>query len=61
MGDADRLPLYHPGYMPTAWQADSIGPVDVAVIQFEGDRFDSDVAPALADLSDSGPGPAVRG
>ena len=40
--------------MPTALQADSIGPVDVAVIQFEGDRFDSDVAPALADLSDSG-------
>jgi Family of unknown function (DUF6325) len=40
--------------MPTALQADSIGPVDVAVIQFEGDKFDSDVAPALADLSDSG-------
>lgn len=40
--------------MPTALQADSIGPVDVAVIQFGGDKFDSDVAPALADLSDSG-------
>lgn len=40
--------------MPAALQADSIGPVDVAVIQFQDDKFDSDMAPALADLTDSG-------
>jgi hypothetical protein len=40
--------------MPAALRPDSIGPVDVAVIQFEGNDFDSDVAPALTDLNDSG-------
>jgi len=40
--------------MPTALRADSIGPVDVAVIGFEGDQFSGDVAPALADLNRSG-------
>ncbi len=40
--------------MPAALHPDSIGPVDVAVIQFDGDEFDSDVAPALTDLNDSG-------
>ena len=40
--------------MPVGLQAESIGPVDVAVIMFEGNRFNGDVAPALADLHDSG-------
>ena len=40
--------------MPTGLDANSIGPVDVAVILFEGNEFNGDVAPALLDLSDSG-------
>ncbi len=40
--------------MPTALRADSIGPVDVAVIGFEGNQFNGDVAPALAELNRSG-------
>ncbi len=40
--------------MPVGLQADSIGPVDVAVIMFDGNKFNGDVAPALADLHDSG-------
>jgi len=40
--------------MPTALQADSMGPVDVAVILFEGNQFNGDVAPAIAELVDSG-------
>ena len=35
-------------------QADKIGPVDVAVIAFDGNDFNGDIAPALADLQDSG-------
>ena len=35
-------------------QADRIGPVDVAVIAFDGDDFSGDIAPALADLQASG-------
>jgi hypothetical protein len=37
-----------------ALDADSVGPVDVAVILFEGNKFSGDVAPALAELNDSG-------
>ena len=33
---------------------DSVGPVDVAVVLFEGNRFSSEVAPALAELQQSG-------
>jgi len=40
--------------MPTALRADSIGPVDVAMIRFEGNKFNGDVAPALAELNDNG-------
>jgi hypothetical protein len=40
--------------MPAGLQADSIGPVDVAVIAFDGNQFNGDVAPALAALHDSG-------
>lgn len=40
--------------MPAGLQADSIGPVDVAVIAFDGNQFNGDVAPALAELHDSG-------
>jgi uncharacterized membrane protein len=32
----------------------SIGPVDVAVIAFDGNRFNGDVAPAIAELQDAG-------
>lgn len=40
--------------MTDTLKADSIGPVDVAVIAFEGNEFNGDVAPALAELHDSG-------
>jgi hypothetical protein len=40
--------------MPAGLDADSVGPVDVAVILFEGNKFSGDVAPALAELNDSG-------
>jgi hypothetical protein len=40
--------------MSAVLNADAIGPVDVAVIRFEGNDFNGDVAPALADLHDSG-------
>ncbi len=40
--------------MPTALQADSMGPVDVAVILFEGSQFNGDVGPAIAELAESG-------
>lgn len=33
---------------------EAIGPVDVAVIAFDGNRFNGDVAPAIAELQDSG-------
>jgi hypothetical protein len=32
----------------------TIGPVDVALVVFEGNNFTGDVAPALAELNDSG-------
>ena len=35
-------------------QADKIGPVDVAVIAFDGNDFNGGIAPALADLQASG-------
>lgn len=40
--------------MPVVLEADKMGPVDVAVIAFEGSDFSGDVAPALADLQASG-------
>ncbi len=40
--------------MPAALEADKMGPVDVAVIAFDGGEFNDDVAPALADLQASG-------
>jgi Family of unknown function (DUF6325) len=40
--------------MPVVLEADKMGPVDVAVIAFEGSEFNRDVAPALADLQASG-------
>ena len=40
--------------MPAGLDADTIGPVDVAVILFGGNKFNGDVAPALSDLNDSG-------
>jgi len=40
--------------MPEVLQSDKVGPVDVAVIAFEGNDFNGDVAPALAELQNSG-------
>jgi hypothetical protein len=40
--------------MPVALEADKMGPVDVAVIAFEGSDFSGDVAPVLADLQANG-------
>jgi len=40
--------------MPATLDATLVGPVDVAVILFEGNKFNGEVAPALADLNDSG-------
>jgi uncharacterized membrane protein len=34
--------------------SDSIGPVDVAIILFEGNEFNGDVAPAIAELQQNG-------
>ncbi len=40
--------------MPVVLEADKIGPVDVAVIAFDGSEFNDEVAPALAELQASG-------
>jgi hypothetical protein len=40
--------------MPGTSTADAIGPVDVAVIAFEGNQFNGDVAPAIAQLEADG-------
>ena len=40
--------------MTEALNPDTLGPVDVAVILFEGNEFNGDVAPAIADLHDQG-------
>ncbi|WP_034089583.1 DUF6325 family protein [Streptacidiphilus albus] len=40
--------------MPNTLTADTVGPVDVAVIAFDNSRFNGDVAPALRELQDSG-------
>jgi hypothetical protein len=40
--------------MPDIPDPDSVGPVDVAVILFEGNNFNGEVAPAIAELQLSG-------
>ncbi|MCX3058834.1 DUF6325 family protein [Streptomyces beihaiensis] len=42
--------------MPSAsgLNADTLGPVDVAVVAFEGNRFNGDIAPALRELQKNG-------
>ena len=40
--------------MSVGLATDSIGPVDVAVIAFDGNQFNGDVAPAIAELQDQG-------
>ncbi|NGN69909.1 hypothetical protein G5C51_39230 [Streptomyces sp. A7024] len=40
--------------MPSGLKADSVGPVDVAVVAFDGNQFNGDVAPALRELQESG-------
>ena len=37
----------------------TIGPVDIALVVFEGNDFTGDVAPALAELNDSGQVPGI--
>lgn len=40
--------------MPSALTADAVGPVDIAVVTFDGNQFTGEIAPALADLQASG-------
>lgn len=40
--------------MPDIPDPDSVGPVDVAVVLFEGNNFNGEVAPAIAELQQSG-------
>ncbi|MER5862469.1 DUF6325 family protein [Kitasatospora sp. NPDC002040] len=40
--------------MPRGLTVDTVGPVDVAVISFDGNRFNGEVAPALLELQQSG-------
>ncbi|WP_306328537.1 DUF6325 family protein [Streptomyces venezuelae] len=40
--------------MATALNADTVGPVDVAVVAFEGNRFNGEIAPALRELQEAG-------
>ncbi|WP_371478836.1 DUF6325 family protein [Kitasatospora sp. NBC_00315] len=40
--------------MPRGLTADTVGPVDVAVVAFDGNRFSGEVAPALLELQDNG-------
>jgi len=40
--------------MPQLLEADKMGPVDVAMIAFDGSEFRDEVAPALADLQANG-------
>jgi hypothetical protein len=40
--------------VPSGLNADSVGPVDVAVVAFEGNQFNGEVAPALRDLQQNG-------
>ncbi len=42
------------GLMTTGLQADTLGPVDVAVILFEGNKFNGDVAPSIIELVEQG-------
>jgi hypothetical protein len=40
--------------MTATLTAEAVGPVDVAVVLFEGNRFNGDVAPAIAELQENG-------
>lgn len=40
--------------MPTIPDPETVGPVDVAVVLFEGNQFNGDVAPAIAELQQDG-------
>lgn len=40
--------------MAAGLDPDTIGPVDVALVLFEGNQFNGDVAPAIVDLHESG-------
>ncbi|MFJ3600846.1 MULTISPECIES: DUF6325 family protein [unclassified Streptomyces] len=40
--------------MPRGLQADTVGPVDVAVMAFDGNRFDGRIVPALRELQQNG-------
>lgn len=40
--------------MPTTLSAQTVGPVDVAVVKFDGNHFNGDVAPSLMQLEQDG-------
>ncbi|MHB9758066.1 DUF6325 family protein [Streptomyces sp. BYX5S] len=40
--------------MTSGLNTDTVGPVDVAVLAFEGNRFNGDIAPALRDMQRDG-------
>ncbi|MFJ8826687.1 DUF6325 family protein [Streptomyces sp. NPDC102467] len=40
--------------MPHGLNADTVGPVDVAVVAFQGSRFDGNIVPALQELQQNG-------
>ena len=40
--------------MATTLRADTVAPVDIALILFEGNQFNGDVAPAIQELQESG-------
>ncbi|WP_299538871.1 DUF6325 family protein [uncultured Streptomyces sp.] len=40
--------------MPIDLKSDAVGPVDVAVVVFEGNRFNGEIAPALLELQANG-------
>ncbi|WP_441245424.1 DUF6325 family protein [Kitasatospora sp. McL0602] len=40
--------------MPGSLTIDTVGPVDVAVVAFDGNRFNGDVAPAIRELQENG-------
>ncbi|MGY0491006.1 DUF6325 family protein [Streptomyces sp. WG-D5] len=40
--------------MTSGLNTDTVGPVDVAVLAFEGNRFNGDIAPALRDIQRDG-------
>jgi hypothetical protein len=40
--------------MPATLSAETVGPVDVAILRFDGNRFNGDIVPALRQLEQDG-------